>query len=40
VSGLAARVLTGLLQNHLQVGTQRKDAIIWSRRLANPTDIA
>ncbi|HSQ68077.1 MAG TPA: hypothetical protein VLM85_32930 [Polyangiaceae bacterium] len=31
---------TGLLQNHLQVGTQRKDAIIWSRRLANPTDVA
>ncbi len=31
---------TGLLQNHLQVGNHRKDAIIWSRRLANPTDIA
>jgi hypothetical protein len=31
---------TGLLQNHLQVGAQRKDAIIWSRRLANPTDVA
>jgi hypothetical protein len=31
---------TGLLQNHLQVGTARKDAIIWSRRLANPADIA
>jgi len=30
---------TGLLQNHLQVGTARKDAIIWSRRLANPADI-
>jgi hypothetical protein len=30
---------TGLLQNHLQVGTTRKDAIIWSRRLANPADI-
>jgi len=31
---------TGLLQNHLQVGNARKDAIIWSRRLANPADIA
>lgn len=31
---------TGLLQNHLQVGAHRKDAIIWSRRLANPTDVA
>ena len=30
---------TGLLQNHLQVGGGRKDAIIWSRRLANPADI-
>ncbi len=30
---------TGLLQNHLQVGASRKDAIIWSRRLANPADI-
>jgi hypothetical protein len=30
---------TGLLQNHLQVGGARKDAIIWSRRLANPADI-
>ncbi len=30
---------TGLLQNHLQVGAIRKDAIIWSRRLANPADI-
>jgi len=30
---------TGLLQNHLQVGSARKDAIIWSRRLANPADI-
>jgi len=30
---------TGLLQNHLQVGAVRKDAIIWSRRLANPADI-
>jgi hypothetical protein len=30
---------TGLLQNHLQVGPARKDAIIWSRRLANPADI-
>lgn len=30
---------TGLLQNHLQVGAARKDAIIWSRRLVNPADI-
>jgi hypothetical protein len=30
---------TGLLQNHLFVGGVRKDAIIWSRRLANPADI-
>ncbi len=30
---------TGLLQNHLHVGGVRKDAIIWSRRLANPADI-
>ncbi len=30
---------TGLLQNHLQFGNARKDAIIWSRRLANPADI-
>jgi len=29
---------TGLLQNHLQVGNERKDAIIWSRKLANPTE--
>ncbi len=27
---------TGLLQNHLVVGGERKDAIIWSRKLANP----
>jgi hypothetical protein len=29
---------TGLLQNHLQVGNDRKDAIIWSRKLANPAE--
>jgi len=29
---------TGLLQNHLVVGGERKDAIIWSRKLANPSD--
>lgn len=29
---------TGLLQNHLQVGGERKDAIIWSRKLANPLE--
>ena len=29
---------TGLLQNHLVVGGARKDAIIWSRKLANPAD--
>lgn len=29
---------TGLLQNHLQVGNERKDAIIWSRKLANPAE--
>jgi hypothetical protein len=29
---------TGLLQNHMVVGGQRKDAIIWSRKLANPAD--
>lgn len=29
---------TGLLQNHLQVGAERKDAIIWSRKLANPAE--
>jgi hypothetical protein len=29
---------TGLLRNHLQVGAERKDAIIWSRKLANPTE--
>ena len=29
---------TGLLQNHLQVGNDRKDAIIWSRKLANPIE--
>lgn len=29
---------TGLLVNHLLVGGQRKDAIVWSRKLANPTE--
>ena len=29
---------TGLLQNHMVVGSVRKDAIIWSRKLANPAD--
>jgi hypothetical protein len=29
---------TGLLQNHIVVGSERKDAIIWSRKLANPQD--
>jgi hypothetical protein len=29
---------TGLLQNHMVVGSIRKDAIIWSRKLANPAD--
>ena len=29
---------TGLLQSHLVVGAERKDAIIWSRKLANPAD--
>jgi hypothetical protein len=29
---------TGLLQNHMVVGAVRKDAIIWSRKLANPAD--
>jgi hypothetical protein len=29
---------TGLLQNHMVVGDARKDAIIWSRKLANPAD--
>jgi hypothetical protein len=29
---------TGLLQNHIVVGTERKDAIIFSRKLANPAD--
>jgi hypothetical protein len=29
---------TGLLQSHLLVGGERKDAIIWSRKLANPAD--
>ena len=29
---------TGLLVNHMVVGGERKDAIIWSRKLANPAD--
>ncbi len=29
---------TGLLQDHLKVGGVRKDAIIWSRKLANPAE--
>jgi hypothetical protein len=29
---------TGLLQGQLRVGDARKDAIIWSRKLANPAD--
>jgi hypothetical protein len=29
---------TGLLQGHLMVGDARKDAIIWSRKLANPAE--
>ncbi len=29
---------TGLLQNHVTVGGVRKDAIVWSRKLANPAD--
>jgi hypothetical protein len=29
---------TGLLQNHLQLGNERKDAIIWARKLTQPSD--
>jgi hypothetical protein len=29
---------TGLLVDHLFVGGQRKDAILWSRKMANPAD--
>jgi hypothetical protein len=29
---------TGLLKDHMVVGSERKDAIIWSRKLANPAD--
>jgi hypothetical protein len=29
---------TGLLVDHLVVGTTRRDAILWSRKLANPAD--
>lgn len=30
---------TGLLVNHLTVRGERKDAIVWSRKLANPTEV-
>jgi len=29
---------TGLLQNHIVLGSELKDVIIWSRKLANPAD--
>jgi hypothetical protein len=29
---------TGILQNHLAIGDVRKDAILWSKKLANPAD--
>ncbi len=29
---------TGLLQNHMVVGSERKDAIVFSRKLANPSE--
>jgi hypothetical protein len=29
---------TGLLLGHMRVGNERKDAIVWSRKLANPTE--
>jgi hypothetical protein len=29
---------TGLLVDHLMVGGERKDAILWARKLANPSD--
>lgn len=29
---------TGLLAAHLVVGARRHDAILWSRKLANPAD--
>jgi hypothetical protein len=29
---------TGLLSHHLSVGGHRKDAILWSRKMANPTE--
>lgn len=29
---------TGLLQNHMVVGSERKDAIVFSRKLANPAE--
>ncbi len=29
---------TGLLQNHMVVGGERKDAIIWTRKVTNPAD--
>jgi hypothetical protein len=30
---------TGLLLGHMQVGGARKDAIVWSRKLANPAEV-
>jgi hypothetical protein len=30
---------TGLLQGHMLVRGERKDAIVWSRKLANPTEV-
>ncbi len=29
---------TGLLQSHLMIGNNRKDAILWSRKMATPTE--
>jgi hypothetical protein len=29
---------TGLLHGHLVVGNRRRDAIVWSRKLANPAE--
>jgi hypothetical protein len=29
---------TGLVKNHIVVGRARKDAVVWSRKLANPAD--
>ena len=30
---------TGLLVSHITVRGERKDAIVWSRKLANPTEV-